>query len=100
MWKAEADDLNGHDGLTRLVAVKTIKESASQKEKQELLHEIYIMQKIGTHPNVVTILACCTEQGLSYNNSASIITDFSSHKIIYDIINCSINLHTHNTIRS
>ncbi|XP_023937854.2 uncharacterized protein LOC112045770 [Bicyclus anynana] len=62
VWKAEADDLNGHDGLTRLVAVKTIKESASQKEKQELLHEIYIMQKIGTHPNVVTILACCTEQ--------------------------------------
>ncbi|XP_047516100.1 probable serine/threonine-protein kinase dyrk2 [Pieris napi] len=62
VWKAEADDLNGHDGLTRLVAVKTIKESASQKEKQELLHEIYIMQKIGTHPNVVTLLACCSEQ--------------------------------------
>ncbi|XP_037874706.1 mucin-4 [Bombyx mori] len=62
VWKAEADDLNGHDGLTRLVAVKTIKETASQKEKQELLHEIYIMQKIGTHPNVVTLLACCTEQ--------------------------------------
>ncbi|XP_061709558.1 uncharacterized protein LOC133519566 [Cydia pomonella] len=61
VWKAEADDLNGHDGLTRLVAVKSIKESASQKEKQELLHEIYIMQKIGTHPNVVTLLACCTE---------------------------------------
>ncbi|XP_063890270.1 cyclin-dependent kinase 12 [Helicoverpa armigera] len=62
VWKAEADDLNGHDGLTRLVAVKSIKETASQKEKQELLHEIYIMQKIGTHPNVVTLLACCTEQ--------------------------------------
>ncbi|CAH2074935.1 unnamed protein product, partial [Iphiclides podalirius] len=62
VWKAEADDLNGHDGLTRLVAVKTIKESATQKEKQELLHEIFIMQKIGTHPNVVTLLACCTEQ--------------------------------------
>lgn len=66
VWKAEADDLNGHDGLTRLVAVKTIKETASQKEKQELLHEIYIMQKIGTHPNVVTLLACCTEQGTIY----------------------------------
>ncbi|KAJ0180179.1 hypothetical protein K1T71_004770 [Dendrolimus kikuchii] len=62
VWKAEADDLNGHDGLTRLVAVKSIKETASQKEKQELLNEIYIMQKIGTHPNVVTLLACCTEQ--------------------------------------
>lgn len=62
VWKAEADDLSGHDGLTRLVAVKTIKESASQKEKQELLHEICIMQKLGTHPNVVTLLACCTEQ--------------------------------------
>ncbi|XP_028165021.1 ephrin type-A receptor 2-like isoform X4 [Ostrinia furnacalis] len=62
VWKAEADDLSGHDGLTRLVAVKSIKETASQKEKQELLHEIYIMQKIGTHPNVVTLLACCTEQ--------------------------------------
>ncbi|KOB64370.1 Tyrosine kinase receptor Cad96Ca [Operophtera brumata] len=52
----------GNFGQTRLVAVKSIKETASQKEKQELLHEILIMQKIGTHPNVVTLLACCTEQ--------------------------------------
>lgn len=63
MWKAEADDVSGHHGLTRLVAVKTVKEGASVREREDLLRELGIMQQLGAHPNVVTLLGCCTEKG-------------------------------------
>jgi serine/threonine protein kinase len=41
-----------------------VKEGASQKEKEDLLRELGIMQDLGAHPNVVTLLGCCTEKGL------------------------------------
>lgn len=63
VWKAEADDLTGHKGTTRLVAVKTVKEGASAREKEDLVRELEIMQQLGNHPNVVTLLGCCTEEG-------------------------------------
>lgn len=63
VWKAEADDLTGHQGTTRLVAVKTVKEGASSREKEDLVRELEIMQQLGNHPNVVTLLGCCTEEG-------------------------------------
>ncbi|CAH1401085.1 unnamed protein product [Nezara viridula] len=62
VWKAEADDLSGHEGSTRLVAVKTVKEGASLREKEDLLRELGIMQELGAHPNVVTLLGCCTDK--------------------------------------
>ena len=66
MWKAEADSICGYEG-TALVAVKTSKENAPEKEKTDLLQEIQIMQQVGaTHPNIVTLLGVCTEKGISY----------------------------------
>ena len=62
VWKAEAEDICGIQG-TRLVAVKTVKDGAQPKEKQELLREMKIMQQLGPHPNVVALLGCCTDQG-------------------------------------
>lgn len=55
--------MTGHQGTTRLVAVKTVKEGASDREKEDLVRELEIMQQLGSHPNVVTLLGCCTEQG-------------------------------------
>jgi serine/threonine protein kinase len=63
--KAEADDISGYEGTTRLVAVKTVKERASSREKEDLLRELEIMQQLGSHANVVTLLGCCTEKGES-----------------------------------
>lgn len=63
VWKAEADDLTGHQGTTRLVAVKTVKEGSSARENEDLVRELEIMQQLGNHPNVVTLLGCCTEEG-------------------------------------
>jgi len=45
------------------VAVKTIKEGASDREKEDLDRELEIMKQLGSHPNVVTLLGCCTEEG-------------------------------------
>lgn len=65
VWKSEAEDICGCQG-TLLVAVKTVKDGASNKEKQELLREMRIMQQLGPHPNVVSLLGCCTDQGVFY----------------------------------
>jgi len=61
VWKAEVDDICGYEG-TILVAVKGVKENAAQREKDDLVEEMKIMQEIGPHPNVVTILGVCTQQ--------------------------------------
>lgn len=64
VWKAEADDISGHEGLTRLVAVKMVKEDAASREREDLIRELSIMQHLGSHPSVVTLLGCCTEKGI------------------------------------
>ncbi|GFX02121.1 tyrosine kinase receptor Cad96Ca [Trichonephila clavipes] len=45
-----------------LVAVKTLKENASEKEKKDLLNELEVMKLLDPHPNVVTLLGCCTDR--------------------------------------
>ena len=44
------------------VAVKTLKENASEKEKIDLLQELLVMKNLGYHPNVVQLIGCCTEK--------------------------------------
>ncbi|KAK4298246.1 hypothetical protein Pmani_029396 [Petrolisthes manimaculis] len=80
VWKAEARDLcacdsgsgssngggGGGGGPTVLVAVKGVKDGAGAKERADLLRELGIMQHLGQHPNVVTLLGCCTQQEPHY----------------------------------
>ncbi|XP_046808438.1 mucin-5AC [Lucilia cuprina] len=58
VWKAEADDLSGHFGATRIVAVKTIKACSTQLSLKD---EAHIMRKLGSHQNVVTLLGACVD---------------------------------------
>lgn len=58
VWKAEADNLSGHFGATRIVAVKTIRKYSHQSSLKE---EAGIMRKLGSHQNVVTLLGVCLE---------------------------------------
>lgn len=60
VWKAEADNLAGHIGSTRIVAVKTERANNGQGG---LKAECEIMRKLGSHSNVVTLLGACIEQG-------------------------------------
>lgn len=61
-------DINAHchsglEGSTSFVAVKTLKESAGDKERQDLLKELQVMKSLKPHPNIVTLLGCCTDKG-------------------------------------
>ena len=42
--------------------MKTLKESAADKEKKDLQHELAVMKMLDPHPNVVRLLGCCTEK--------------------------------------
>lgn len=64
VWKAEADDLLGHMGTTRIVAVKTERCGMVNGGLQD---EAAIMKKLGSHVNVVTLLGACTTKGKTYN---------------------------------
>ncbi|CAB3239449.1 unnamed protein product [Arctia plantaginis] len=61
VWRAQAIDIAGKKG-EQTVAVKTLKENASEKEKIDLLQELLVMKNLGYHPNVVQLIGCCTEK--------------------------------------
>lgn len=50
-------------GSSIIVAVKTLKDPKSEQGRQDLLNELEIMKLLDPHPNVVTLLGCCTERG-------------------------------------
>jgi hypothetical protein len=56
--------ISARDGTT-VVAVKTLKENASDKERSDLVQELQVMKMLEPHPNVVRLLGCCTEKGMS-----------------------------------
>jgi hypothetical protein len=60
VWKAETDDLPGFTG-TKIVAVKT--ERSINRSSGGLKAECEIMRKLGTHQNVVKLIAGCCAKG-------------------------------------
>ncbi|KAG0721923.1 Tyrosine kinase receptor Cad96Ca [Chionoecetes opilio] len=60
VWKCEATGLKGEP--SQLVAVKTLKESAGDRERKDLVTELKVLKSLGPHPNVLSLLACCTEK--------------------------------------
>lgn len=46
-----------------LVAVKTLKESAGERERKDLVQELKVLKSLGQHPNVLSLLGCCTDKG-------------------------------------
>lgn len=61
VWKCEATGLKGE--RSRLVAVKTLKESAGERERKDLVQELKVLKSLGQHPNVLSLLGCCTDKG-------------------------------------
>lgn len=45
-----------------VVAVKMLKENATEKERSDLISELKVMKMLDPHPNVVKLLGCCTEK--------------------------------------
>jgi len=69
VWKAELQD--GSSNTPRLVAVKAVKEGATEREQEEMIKELQVMQNAGHHPNVVQLIGSCTEKG-NYTHSQGV----------------------------
>ena len=41
----------------------SIAENATETEKRDLINELRIMTTVGEHPNVISLIGACTEQG-------------------------------------
>lgn len=61
VWRCEATDIDGKDGVS-ITAVKTLKENASDAERNDLLSELQVLKSLEPHINVVRLLGCCTEK--------------------------------------
>uniref|UniRef100_A0A182QTM5 Protein kinase domain-containing protein n=1 Tax=Anopheles farauti TaxID=69004 RepID=A0A182QTM5_9DIPT len=61
VWRCEATDIDGHEGVS-VTAVKTLKENASEAERNDLLSELQVLKSLEPHINVVRLLGCCTEK--------------------------------------
>lgn len=57
-----------------LVAVKTVKESAEERERKDLVQELKVLKSLGQHPNVLSLLGCCTDKGEIWRKITGITT--------------------------
>jgi hypothetical protein len=46
-----------------VVAVKTLKDNAGERERLDLVQELQVMKSLEPHPHVVKLLGCCSERG-------------------------------------
>ncbi|XP_070550452.1 tyrosine kinase receptor Cad96Ca-like [Ptychodera flava] len=60
VFKAEAWELCGRDGVT-VVALKTIKDNATEDDKQKLTDEFELLKTIGRNKNILSLIGCCTK---------------------------------------
>ncbi|XP_078665754.1 tyrosine kinase receptor Cad96Ca-like [Branchiostoma floridae x Branchiostoma belcheri] len=60
VYKAEAWKISGGAGVTT-VAVKELKGMTSPAASTAFFKELSVLKRLGTHPNVVSFLGCCTE---------------------------------------
>ncbi|CAH1725308.1 unnamed protein product [Aphis gossypii] len=49
------------DGRVCSVAVKSLRDRPSGRDLDEFLREILLMQKVGKHPNIVSMIGCCLD---------------------------------------
>ncbi|XP_078575702.1 uncharacterized protein LOC144861604 [Branchiostoma floridae x Branchiostoma japonicum] len=49
--------------VTQTVAVKTLKASAGEKDKSDLMGELDIMVTVGRHDNIISLVGACTVEG-------------------------------------
>lgn len=63
------------------VAVKMLKENASDVELADLISEMETMKEIGTHKNIVNFLGACTVQGPLY-----LIVEYCPHGNLRDLL--------------
>jgi len=66
VWKGEVENIPGSEDNRTVVAIKTLKFTATEKDKRDLLNELSVMKMMDPHPNVVRLLGCCTDKDPIY----------------------------------
>jgi len=66
VWKGEVENIPGSEDCRTVVAIKTLKFTATEKDKRDLLNELSVMKMMDPHPNVVRLLGCCTDKDPIY----------------------------------
>ncbi|XP_046850980.1 fibroblast growth factor receptor 4-like [Xenia sp. Carnegie-2017] len=61
--KAEAFDVVKQNSGKTIVAVKTLKDDATERELMDLISEAEVMKCIGRHKNIINLIGCCTQNG-------------------------------------
>lgn len=70
---------NRNDSTT--VAVKMLKEDATDREMSDLMVEMEMMKIIRGHKNIINLLGCCTQSGPLY-----VIVEFAPHGNLRDFL--------------
>ncbi|CAB3994735.1 fibroblast growth factor receptor 2-like isoform X1 [Paramuricea clavata] len=65
VMKAEAYDLPGYPKC-HTVAVKMLKNDATEAELADLVSEMETMKRIGCHKNIINLIGCCTQNGACF----------------------------------
>ncbi|XP_035698399.1 uncharacterized protein LOC118431370 [Branchiostoma floridae] len=66
-------------GVTTTVAVKTLRDSASDSDKKDLLGELEILVTVGRHDNIVSLVGACTK-----NDPLSIVVEYAPNGCLRD----------------
>ncbi|XP_035657342.1 fibroblast growth factor receptor 4-like [Branchiostoma floridae] len=61
VFRAEAWNISDHQGTT-IVAVKTLKAATRDAAQPAFFKELEVLEVLGSHPNVVSFLGCCTDK--------------------------------------
>ncbi|XP_076461988.1 fibroblast growth factor receptor 2-like [Babylonia areolata] len=69
------------DNNTVTVAVKMLKEDATDREMMDLIREMEMMKVIGKHKNIINLLGCCTQRGPLY-----VVVEFAPHGNLRDFL--------------
>ncbi|XP_014667612.1 PREDICTED: fibroblast growth factor receptor 3-like isoform X2 [Priapulus caudatus] len=78
--KADALGVNADDDVT-VVAVKMLKEDATDRELADLVSEMEVMKMIGKHTNIINLIGCCTQNGPLY-----VIMEYCSYGNLRDYL--------------
>ncbi|XP_064601371.1 fibroblast growth factor receptor 2-like [Liolophura sinensis] len=80
VMQGEARCLPNKQGITT-VAVKMLKEDATDHEMMDLVAEMEVMKLIGSHKNIINLLGCCSQSGPLF-----VLVEFAPHGNLRDFL--------------
>lgn len=84
------DAISG-ESTTSIVAVKQLKPNATEKDRKDFASELQVMKLLEPHPNVITLLGCCTDREPMY-----IVMEYAARGKLLKILRQSRNKYNSN----